>query len=224
MSIKVIGAGFGRTGTTSLKVALEQLGFSKCYHMFEVIHSPEDAALWQSALEHKTTGEPTDWSVPFKGYKATLDWPGCTFYQELMATYPDAKVLLTTRDPESWYASAEATIYQSNQMEEETLPPPMQPFIKMVKALLWEHTFDGKFEDKAYAIDVFNAHNEEVKRIVPSEKLLVYNVKEGWEPLGEFLGVETPKGEPFPHLNDRQSFKERVIKMIQEPREQQTAG
>ena len=224
MAIQVIGAGLGRTGTTSLKVALEKLGFSKCYHMFEVIHNPEEAAFWQNALERKTTGEVNDWSVPFEGYKATLDWPGCTFYRELMDAYPDAKVILTTRDPESWYASAHATIYQSNQMEEETLPPPMQPFIRMVKALLWEHTFDGRFEDKAYAIDVFNAHIEEVKRTVPSEKLLVYSVKEGWEPLGEFLNVEVPKDEPFPHLNDRQSFKERVIKMIQEPKNQQVAG
>lgn len=218
MAIEVIGAGFGRTGTTSLKVALEKLGYDKCYHMFEVIETPEDAAFWQDALARKAAGS-ADWSVPFNGYKATLDWPGCTFYEELMDAYPDAKVLLTTRDPESWYESARATIYQSNQMEEETLPPPMRPFIEMVKTLLWEHTFDGRFEDKAYAIEVFNDHIETVKRSVPSEKLLVYNVKEGWEPLGEFLGVEVPKDEPFPHLNDRQSFKERVIKMIQEPKQ-----
>ncbi len=224
MAIEVIGAGLGRTGTTSLKAALERLGFSKCYHMFEVIETPEDAALWQDALERKAAGEPTDWSEPFSGYKATLDWPGCTFYRELMAAYPDAKVLLTTRDPESWYSSARETIYQSNQMEEGALPPPMRPFIRMVKSLLWEHTFDGRFEDKAYAIEVFNSHIEEVKRTVPPEKLLVYSVKEGWEPLGEFLEVDVPNDEPFPHLNDRQSFKERVIKLIQEPKEQQVAG
>lgn len=220
MSIKVIGAGLGRTGTTSLKVALEKLGFGPCYHMFEVIHNPEDAAFWQRALERKLAGEPTDWGAVFGNYQATLDWPGCTFYRELMEAYPDAKVLLTTRDPESWYASAHATIYQSNHMEEETLPPPMRPFIRMVKALLWDYSLEGDFEDKARAIEIFNAHNEEVKRTVPAEKLLVYSVKEGWEPLGEFLGVSVPKDEPFPHLNDRQSFKERVITMIQGPEKQ----
>ncbi len=220
MSVEVIGAGFGRTGTTSLKVALERLGFNKCYHMFEVIETPSDATFWQTAAQNQAEGEPTDFTTAFEGYKATLDWPGCTFYKELMTTYPDAKVLLTVRDPESWYASAQATIYQSNQMSQETLPEPMRPFIKMVKTLLWEHTFNGRFEDKAYAIEVFNTHIEEVKRTVPPEKLLVYSVKEGWEPLGQFLNVSVPTDEPFPHLNDRESFKERVIKMIQEPRAQ----
>ena len=224
MAIEVIGAGLGRTGTTSLKVALERLGYVRCYHMFEVIETPEDAAFWQDALARKTAGEPIDWSRPFEGYKATLDWPGCVFYQELMDAYPDAKVILTTRDPESWYASARETIYQSNQMEEETLPPSMRPFIEMVKTLLWDYTLEGQFEHKARAIEIFNAHNEAVKRTVPSEKLLVYSVKEGWGPLDEFLGVDVPEGEPFPHLNDRQSFKERVIKMIQEPGGQRDAG
>ena len=220
MAIEVIGAGIGRTGTTSLKVALEKLGFGGCYHMFEVIHNPADATFWQEALGRKERGEPADWSEIFAGYQSTVDWPGCTFYQELMAAYPDAKVLLTTRDPESWYASAKATIYQSNHMEEETLPPPMRPFIRMVKAILWEHTFSGRFEDKAYAIQTFKDHIDEVKRAVPAEKLLVYSVKEGWEPLGEFLGASVPEDEPFPHLNDRQSFRDRVMKMIQGPREQ----
>ena len=210
MSIKLIGAGFGRTGTTSIKAAVEKLGFAPCYHMFEVIHNPAAADGWLAA----TRGEPTDWRELLSGYQATLDWPGCSFYKELMAAYPDAKVLLTVRDPESWYASAHETIYQSNQMNP---PPSMQNFITMVKELLWQRDFGGKFEDKAYAISVFNEHNEEVKRTVPSEKLLVYNVKEGWEPLCRFLEVSVPQDEPFPHLNDKESFKNRVVAMIEQP-------
>ena len=210
MSIKVIGAGFGRTGTTSLKGALEMLGFNKCYHMFEVIKNPSDAAFWNAARR----GEHRDWQAVFSGYQATLDWPGCSFYKALMDTYPDAKVLLTTRDPEAWYASAEATIYKSNTMKP---PPSMQPFVEMVNALLWQHDFNGKFEDKAYAIETFNAHNEEVKRSVPADKLLVYEVTQGWEPLCQFLEVDTPQDTPFPHLNDRLSFQERVVAMIEQP-------
>ena len=212
MSIKLIGAGFGRTGTTSIKAAVEKLGLAPCYHMFEVIHNPAAADGWLAA----TRGEPTDWRELLSGYQATLDWPGCSFYKELMATYPDAKVLLTVRDPESWYASAHETIYQSNQMNP---PPSMQNFITMVKELLWQRDFDGKFEDKAYAINVFEEHIEEVKRTVPAEKLLVYNVKEGWEPLCQFLEVPVPQDEPFPHLNDKESFKNRVVGMIEQPRE-----
>ena len=212
MAIQVIGAGFGRTGTMSLKMGLEKLGFSKCHHMEEVVKNPESAPFWQDAFERKTANEPTDWSVPFGGYKAAIDWPSCTFYKELMDAYPDAKVILTTRDPESWYASATKTIYGISQVEEGTLPPPMRPLMKMGRAVIWEGTFNGKFEDKAYAIDIYNAHVEEVKRVVPAEKLLVYSVKEGWEPLGEFLGVSVPN-EPFPHLNDKQSFKERLVKL-----------
>ena len=210
MAIKLIGAGFGRTGTTSLKAAVEKLGLAPCYHMFEVIKNPADADRWPGAAK----GEPTNWQALLDGYQATLDWPGCSFYKALMATYPDAKVLLTTRDPESWYESAQATIYQSNQMEPA---PAMHTFVEMVNTLLWQRDFHGRFEDKTYAISVFTDHIEEVKRTVPSEKLLVYNVKEGWEPLCRFLGVNAPEGEPFPHLNDKESFKQRVVGMIEQP-------
>src|SRR5690242_7699355 len=106
-SLKVIGAGFGRTGTLSLKVALEELGFGPCYHMIEVFQYPEHAKLWEAA----TQGKPIDWDQIFANYQATVDWPGCTFYADLMARYPDAKVLLSVRDPETWYESVMSTIY-----------------------------------------------------------------------------------------------------------------
>ena len=214
MALEVIGAGFGRTGTMSLKAGLERLGFSKCHHMEEVGKNPESASFWQDASQRKVANEPIDWSVPLGGYKAAVDWPSCAFYKELMDAYPDAKVILTTRDPESWYTSVTGTIYGTNQVEEDAIPPPMRPLFKMVRAVVWKGTFNGKFEDKAYAIDVFNAHIEEVKRVVPAEKLLVYSVKEGWEPLGEFLGVSVPD-EPFPHLNEKETFKERLAKRMQ---------
>lgn len=210
--LKLIGAGFGRTGTRSLKEALEMLGLNPCYHMVEVFEHPEHIAHWVAASK----GEAVDWDVVFQDYQATVDWPGCSFYQELMAKYPEAKVLLTVRDPEKWYESANDTIYNMNRRRHSPIAslmlmllkltrPGMAFGVRMVGQIVWDGTFHGRFEEKEYAISVFNQHNEEVKRYVPPEKLLVYNVKEGWEPLCAFLNVPVPDV-PFPHLNDRANF------------------
>ena len=212
--LKIIGAGFGRTGTLSLKVALEELGFNPCYHMTEVFKRPEDFPLWEAAAQ----GEAVNWHDIFDTYQATVDWPACTFYKDLMKVYPDAKVLLTIRDPESWYESAKSTIYQVSRMSAGS--PLARLLFRLMRVvsfngprvgglaniLVWDKTFNGRFEDKAYAIEIFRQHIEEVKKYVPADKLLVYDVKEGWEPLCAFLGVEVPKDKPFPRLNDRANF------------------
>lgn len=212
--LQVIGAGFGRTGTLSLKTALEELGFGPCYHMTEVFKHLEHFDLWEKALD----GEQVEWQDIFANYRATLDWPACSFYQELIQAYPDAKVLLTVRDPEKWYTSVTNTIYRASNQANKSLPSRfLQPLVglflpfvpkigRLGQRMLWRNTFHGKFEDRDYAIAIFNQHIEEVKRTIPPEKLLVYNVKEGWEPLCNFLGVEVPQDKPFPHLNDSQSF------------------
>jgi hypothetical protein len=206
MSIKVIGAGLGRTGTLSLKLALEELGFSKCYHMTEVLAHREDVRVWDAAAR----GEPVDWDALFRGYQATVDWPGCSFYQELLRHYPEAKVVLTVRDPEKWYESARQTIYSVRQVFPSwvrLLNPRMRFFLRMVDRLIWAGTFQERFEDKPFAIAVFNQHNEHVRHVVPPERLLVYEVKEGWGPLCAFLGVPVPDGKPFPHVNDAAEFR-----------------
>ncbi len=201
--MNVIGAGFGRTGTLSLKVALEALGFGPCYHMVEVFERPQDVAHWQAAAE----GKPVAWADLFAGYRATVDWPACTFYAGLMQAYPDAKVVLTVRDPHRWYESVRDTIYATSVGREGEVPPPqMQPFIRMVDTLIWQRTFGGAFADQAHAIAVFTQHNQEVQARVPPDRLLVFDVAQGWEPLCRFLGVPVPAGRPFPHLNDRASF------------------
>jgi hypothetical protein len=198
--MKVIGAGFGRTGTMSLKVALEELGFGPCYHMTEVFEHPEHLPLWEAAIGE----EPLVWEKIFGSYQAAVDWPTAAFYKELMEVYPEAKVLLTIRDPEKWYESTKHTIYTMLDA------PDPSPMLRMATKLVWEQTFDGHFEDRRYAIEVFKRHNEEVKKHVPPERLLIYEVKEGWKPLCEFLGVERPEEKPFPHLNDTEAFKEMV--------------
>jgi hypothetical protein len=210
--MKVIGAGFGRTGTMTLKVALEELGVGPCYHMVEVLWGDTSRLpLWQSAAN----GEATDWKALFDGFESTVDWPGCTFWQPLMEVFPDAKVLLTVRDPEAWYESAKSSIYaaliagQKGELKEGTEEPPSPEAFKMISTLMWEGTFHGRFEDKAYAIERFEAHNEAVKQGVPPERLVVHEVKEGWAPLARMLGVETPATE-FPRLNDKVAFREMV--------------
>ncbi len=211
MPLKVIGAGFGRTGTLSLKIALEQLGFAKCYHMTEVFAKPNHIKLWDAAAR----GEPVDWEALFQGYLATVDWPGCNFYQEYHRLYPEAKVILTVRDPERWYDSVRQTIFPMK----EAFPawivpflPRLHWFLRMVKRLIWENVFRGRFDDRAYAIEVFNRHIEAVKRVVPKDQLLVYEVREGWGPLCSFLGVPVPENQPFPHVNDTAEFQARIRK------------
>ena len=209
MSLEVIGAGFGRTGTMSLKVALEELGYSPCYHMVELFEHPEHVERWEAAMR----GEPVEWEDLFSGYRASVDWPGAAFYRELMKAYPEAKVLLSVRDPQRWYESTKNTIYATVNPSPEMIAA-VGPAPRLNNELIWKRTFGEDFADRQHAIEVFERHNEEVKRYVPAERLLVYNVKEGWEPLCDLLGVEAPKGKPFPHLNDTEAF----IKRIQEHR------
>jgi hypothetical protein len=216
MTLEVIGAGFGRTGTMSLKVALEELGLGPCYHMTEVFAHPEHVEVWRAAAR----GEPVDWEQIFDGYRAAVDWPTCSFYGELMEEYPDAKVILTVRDPQRWFESAHDTIYSITRAAASSpifylasLVVPRARGVKrarpMIEEIVWERDFDGRFENREHAIETFERHNDEVKERVPAEKLLVYEVKEGWGPLCEFLGVEIPN-KPFPHLNDGEVFRGRI--------------
>ena len=213
--LQIIGAGFGRTGTLSLKAALETLGFGPCYHMVEVFAHPEHVPMWRSAA----AGQSVDWHRLFKGYRATVDWPSCAFYAQLMDAFPDAKVILSVRDPERWYESARATIYRMSNpgglagaamrtvlMLGRLFVPRMRAAPGMINEVIWQGTFDGRFADREHAIAVYQQHNEEVKRRVPSDKLLVYQLGQGWEPLCAFLGVDVPVDTPFPHLNDRASW------------------
>lgn len=212
--LRIIGAGFGRTGTASLKSALEALGFGPCYHMFEVIGRPERVAMWDGIAR----GEPADWHQVFAGYQAAVDWPACAYYEQLMAAFPDAKVVLTVRDPDQWYDSVRATIYRTRDVarrlgdgdgsRDSASPQELQA--RMVTELVWKQTFDDRFEDRDYALAVFRRHTEEVRRRVPPHKLLVYEASEGWEPLCAFFGVAVPSDEPFPALNDRATFAART--------------
>lgn len=198
MSLKVIGSGFGRTGTQSLTVALDQLGF-RCYHMREVIQHPSQVPIWLEA----TRGSPVDWDFLFNGFQAAVDWPSSFFYKELMKKYPEAKVIHTVRDPEKWYESFKNTIIWKTRQTDA--PPEIQVHVPIIKTLIFESIFQGRFEDKDYAIEVFNKNTEDVKKTVPSGKLLIFDVQQGWEPLCAFLNVTVPKAD-FPHINTTAAF------------------
>jgi Sulfotransferase domain len=197
MSLKVIGAGMGRTGTLSLKFALEQIGYGPCYHMTEVMLNPEAPSLWVRAAN----GDP-DWEATFNGFLATVDFPGCTFWRDLSDYYPQAKVLLSVRDPEQWFESTQATIF-SEPARQMLLSTPMGEFVEKTT---WKVFGTDRLHDRDVLIPAFNRHNEEVKRTIPPDRLLVYEVSQGWEPLCNFLGVPVPD-KPFPRVNSRDEMK-----------------
>jgi hypothetical protein len=205
MTLKVIGAGLGRTGTNSLRIALNMLGVGPCHHMEEVImNMPVQVPLWQAAVD----GNP-DWVAIYEGYNSAVDWPTASFYTALNKAYPDAKFILTVRSPESWTASFGGTIYKLIE-DSAGAPPHMQAWLKMGKAVLSKSGVVLGL-DEAGLKKAFTTHNDAVKASIPASHLLVYEAKQGWEPLCKFLGVPVPT-EAFPQTNGREEFWETIKK------------
>ncbi|GIH23435.1 hypothetical protein Aph01nite_17450 [Acrocarpospora phusangensis] len=172
---------------------------------------PESIAHWEAAVR----GEQVDWKDLLAGYQSAVDWPVCSFWRELADAYPDAKVVLTVREPRSWYASARKTIYRYMARKpgiegaimrlEERLYPSLRRRRALCERLIWENTFEGRFDEPEEAMKIFERHNSAVRETIDPDRLLVYDVRQGWQPLCDFLGVEIPD-EPFPHLNVADSF------------------
>ena len=199
-NMKVFGAGFGRTGTMSLKIALEKLGTGPCYHMREVITHPSHIKLWYDI----SRGEDPNWNRLFSGFNSAVDFPVCLFYEQLINKFPDAKFILTLRDFDTWYISTANTIYKVPSILPDwfkRMVYPIRIFIAMQVNLIWVGLFKNNFSDRESTKLIYYEHIESVKKIIPTDKLLIYNVKEGWGPLCEFLDVEVP-GIPFPKVND----------------------
>ncbi len=221
MALKVIGAGLGRTGTLSLKTALEQLGFGKCYHMAELMNNPQQVHHWLDLQAQQKT----DLEALFSGFQSTVDYPACRFYHTFFKAYPDAKVVLSVRDPERWYESARNTIYatkpktlgQKLGMLWKMLTKPkvrkLLPVFQMADQIIWEGQFEGEFEDKAFALKKFHEHIEEVKAHIPADQLLIFEVKDGWGPLCNFLEVPVPDT-PFPRVNSRDDFPNMIAQLL----------
>lgn len=211
--VEVIGAGFGRTGTASLKRALETLGFGPCHHMSEVLKRPETAAGWTSALRGDIDGLPDLVS----GYRATLDFPSCLLWRELADRYPEAKVVLTVRDPARWYRSARATILsQDRENRTEQLASAggagLVEALAPLSAAMAARGFRRDLDEPS-TIEVFLRHNESVRAGIEESRLLVYEVEQGWAPLCDFLGVAVPSL-PFPRGNDSDAFEQNVDRTV----------
>lgn len=214
--MRLIGAGLPRTGTLTQKVALESLGFDPCYHWVNVIADLDQVGVWNRALD----GE-GPWDEVFAGFQASVDWPGGYFWHELMDHYPDAKVLLSVRDAEKWEPSFRETIWNMCfggsvlnlvSRARAQVDPQWDRYLQLVDRMFWgeQGTFAAGHETPTQMMEQFEAHNELVKASVPADRLLVWSVTEGWEPLCEFLEVPVPS-QPLPHVNDRETFLGRVI-------------
>jgi hypothetical protein len=197
----VIGAGFGRTGTKTVKNALEIIGAGPCHHMHELVERPENLKLWSSVLD----GTEINWNQIFQGYNSQIDWPGAVYWKELAVFYPEAKVIHTVRDPESWYESLTNTIIQTLTDAENAATSDLRNMRRFAREIICNRLFQGRFSERDWMIDRFCAHNDEVVSTISQERLLVFDVKEGWEPLCAFLNVATPATE-FPHVNSSKKF------------------
>jgi hypothetical protein len=214
VTLEVLGAGFGRTGTLSLKAALETLGFAPCYHMVEVARQPEHAQFWLRAGR----GESVDWQGFFRGYAAAADWPATAFWRELAHAFPTARIVLTVRDATAWYASFRATIVDRAAGLSPPPGSPLRALYDLTQELIMDGVFGGRAADEQHARRIYEAHNRDVIDAVPPERLLVYDLAAGWAPLCEFLEQPTPN-EPFPHLNARAGFlREYLGKPARRPR------
>ena len=213
MALQVIGAGLGRTGTLTLKSALERLGFGPCHHMLEVFANPCQVPLWNKAA----LGEPFDWDDIYGPYKATVDWPGAHFWSELAERYPQAKVILSKRDPQRWYESMSETILKSMAMRGLTEPgevPEDHP-MRFGGIIIAQKTFGRDF-GRENVIAAFERHNAAVRGHIAPDRLLEFEAAQGWEPLCTFLGVPVPD-EEFPRTNSREEFWEHVASNAPRP-------
>ncbi len=200
MELKVVGAGVGRTGTHSLKIALEQLLGAPCHHMVEILGDPSQAPAWIDAIE----GRSVDWAAVLKRYQTIVDWPGASFWREISEANPDALVLLSVRDPEDWYRSASNTIFLSF----DHVPPELTPWMLAVRKLL-RARFSDRLDDPTEMMDAYVRHNESVRKGVPAGRLLEWTLGDGWEPICERLALPVPF-EPFPVTNSTDEFRQMV--------------
>ncbi|MGP3966112.1 sulfotransferase family protein [Streptomyces sp. 6N223] len=200
--LDVFGAGLGRTGAHSLTAALERLGFGPCHTMLGMLEHPEQVPSWRRAA----AGEAVNWREIYAGYRSSVNLPGSRFWREITAAFPEAKVILTVRDPDRWYESSARSIYPA-----ATAPPQpgaseaFEALRAMSREVVWDGLFGGRFTDRDHALRVFREHNEAVAREIDPGRLLVLDVADGWRPLCDFLGVPVPDT-PYPHQNDRARF------------------
>jgi hypothetical protein len=213
--MKLIGAGLPRTATLTQKVALEMLGVGPCYHMVNVLGDLDLVPLWRDAFE----GKP-DWERLFEGQQSTVDWPGSYYTRELVEYYPDAKVLLSVRDTEAWERSIRNTILtvlsgdslaRNLSKAHEHVDPKWLAFNELMIDM-WKSigVMNADGEEQSGFAQAIERHTEAVRDAVPADRLLVWEPRDGWEPLCEFLELPVPDT-PVPHINDTDTFIARIV-------------
>ena len=200
MSLKIIGSGFGRTGTMSTKIALEQLGLGPCHHMVEVMGSPDQHGFWQAYAQ----GQDVDWTEVFAGYQAQVDFPGATVWHELSRAFPDAKIVHTERPEDAWWASYSGTINKFwKHRTQLDMPPPVAAVFETMDKIVVQDLIGGT--DRDSAIKAYRLNNQKVRETIPADQLLVFTPSDDWEPLCRFLEVDIPEGD-FPRSHARDEF------------------
>jgi hypothetical protein len=203
--VRVIGAGMGRTSTLSLKTALEKLGFAPCHHMLEMRNVPHTADGWRRGA----LGEEVDFAALLEGYEASCDWPSAAFWKQLVGRFPKSKVILTERPEDDWWRSISQTIFVSlTSPRQSDIPPERRAQRDMAEEVILRHTFGGRVDDREHVLDIYRAHNAEVKATIPPDRLLVFDGAHGWQPLCAFLEVPVPD-EPYPNTNSTAEFQAR---------------
>ena len=201
MALSVIGAGFGRTGTMSIKMALEELGLGPCHHMEEVFTNPAQLPFWQAVANKQHV----DWDDVFSGYVSAVDWPSAHYWRELAEAYPNSRILLSVRPAERWWESFSATIKKILEIK-DTIPEEYPRSVAdMGYKIIAEQTFENNMDDKAKVLSAFRKRIEDVKQAIPAERLLIFDVSDGWVPLCNFLDLPVPDGE-FPSSNSKSEF------------------
>ena len=208
MALKVVGAGVGRTGTHSLKLALERLLGAPCYHMVEVFGHPEHVPTWHAAAR----GEAVDWEGLMTGYAAAVDWPASAFWPELSAAFPEALIVLSVRDAEAWWRSTQNTIFSGI---ERPADAERQAWYEMVMAM-FDARFTLELQNREKCVSAFERHNADVLNRASADRLLVWQASDGWEPLCNALGLPVP-AEPFPLTNTTEEFRARHISEAANP-------
>jgi len=214
MALKVIGTGLPRTGTASLKGALQLLGYQQTYHMDNLLNNPSQVHYWVELFD---TGS-TDYDALFEGFAASTDFPGFFAYKALLKQYPDSKFILTTRDPDIWYESIKNTVYQAVTafFQKDTPTDSMrrvEGVFQLLDRYLFGQFFKGTFLDKEKTLSLVNAYLDEINAIIPADKMLIYEISEGWQPLCDFLELRVPEIE-FPYKNKREDFNTMIAKML----------
>ncbi len=201
MTLSVIGAGLGRTGTLSIKTALEQLGLGPCHHMDDVFASPERLRIWQKIAP----GGETDWQKVFAGYQATIDWPSTSYWRELAEAFPQSKILLSVRPADKWWDSFDQTIRRLIDTRGRASSAHLAEVLEYASRIINQETFGAETIERSLGLDVFDRRIAEVTGTIPPDRLLVFDVAQGWPPLCNFLSLPVPDTE-FPHVNDAGEF------------------